>query len=85
MNKTQGIEIAEQLRNRGFTLSGWARANRFKLRTANDFLCAGLGSKRGGETTGAIRDAFVRDGFIKSHPTNPTAGNQNPLDQTDAA
>ncbi|WP_319406116.1 hypothetical protein [uncultured Desulfosarcina sp.] len=26
MNKTQGIEIAEQLRNRGFTLSGWARA-----------------------------------------------------------
>jgi hypothetical protein len=39
MNKTQGIEIAEQLRNRGFTLSGWARANRFKLRTVNDFLC----------------------------------------------
>jgi hypothetical protein len=42
MNKTQGIEIAEQLRNRGFTLSGWARANRFKLRTVNDFLYAGL-------------------------------------------
>jgi hypothetical protein len=46
MNKDQGIEIAEQLRNRGFTLSGWARANRFKLRTVNDFLFAGLGSRR---------------------------------------
>ncbi|WP_319406145.1 hypothetical protein [uncultured Desulfosarcina sp.] len=65
MEKECGVKIAEKLRKKGFTLTGWARANGFHRRTVNDFLYAGTGHKRGGPVTESIKEALERDGIVK--------------------
>jgi hypothetical protein len=64
MDKANRLKIVRRLQERGYTLSGWCRANGFVLRTVQDFIYHGTGLKRGGERTGEILEALERYGLL---------------------
>ena len=64
MNKAQRLGIVRRMKARGYTLSGWCRANGFPLRTVQDFIYYGSGTKRGGKQTQRIIEALDRYGLL---------------------
>ena len=64
MNKEQRLGIVKRMQARGYTLSGWCRANGFPLRTVQDFIYYGIGTKRGGKQTQKIIEALERYGLL---------------------
>ena len=73
MNKAQRLGIIKNMKDKGFTLSGWCRANGFSLRTVQDFIYYGTGTKRGGNVTDRITRAMKRYDFIKSEDASTKA------------
>lgn len=73
MNKEQRLGIVKRMKKRGYTLSGWCRANGFSLRTVQDFIYYGTGTKRGGIVTDRITSAMERYDFIKPNDASPNA------------
>ncbi len=69
MTKDEGKQVAERIFAKGYTISGWARANKFKRRTVNDVLYGNLGGRTVSPVSDSIIDALVRDGFINSCDT----------------
>jgi len=63
------LAILQRLRARGYTLSGWCRANGFKLRTAQAFFYYGIGMKEGGEVSNQILAALEQQGLLAAPPT----------------
>lgn len=68
MKKKQRLEIVRRLKDRGYTLSGWCRANGFPLRTVQDLIYYGTGLKRGGDRTQEILDALDRYHLLADRP-----------------
>ena len=64
MKKKQRLEIVRRMKDRGYTLTGWCRANGFPLRTVQDLIYYGTGLKRGGNRTQEILDALKRYGLL---------------------
>lgn len=64
MNQEFGKTIAVEMKKRGTGPKLWAVANGFHPRTVNQVLHHGLGSRRGGDTTGRIFSKLIEQGYI---------------------
>lgn len=70
MTKNEGKQVAEKIFAKGYTITGWARANKFCRRTVNDVLYGGLGGRTKSPVSDQIVEALTRDGFTNSCDTN---------------
>lgn len=61
MKSIDGEKTAEKLRSKGFTISGWARANQFARSSVNRVL---YGTEMNGEKGDKIRAALKKDGIL---------------------
>jgi gp16 family phage-associated protein len=70
MTKDEGKQVAERIFAKGYTITGWAKANKFNRRTVNDVLYGGLGGRTVSPVSDSIVAALVRDGFMNSCDAN---------------
>lgn len=64
MERAEGFRVAARMRERGTNPMRWALDHGHNVRSVNDYLYKGMGSKRGGEKTQAIEQDLIAQGYF---------------------